>query len=200
MGERRHITYRHFSFLAGRRGHAMRRVGRADAVRVWLVVLALVWALTLLVNLAATALPSLASAAREVLALHLSPTTNAPPSLDRAFAIAAHNVQTAGWPLLLPLLGAQRRVWSRTLADTAVVAGVAVNAALVGLALGAYQARLLPYVPQLPLEWVGVAVAPADWWLNRTATRSGRHWVALVALVVSLGLAAVIETVCVPHR
>jgi len=165
-----------------------------------MVALSALWALTLLVSLATAAFPPLAGSARELLALRLAPTTNPPPSLGRVLAIAAHNIQTAGWPLLLPVLGAQHRAWSRTLADTAVLASVTVNAVLVGLALGAYQARLLPYVPQLPLEWAGVAVAPADWWLNRTATRSGSRRVAIVALIVSLVSAAVVETVCVPHR
>ena len=166
----------------------------------WLVAFALLWALTLLANLATAALPLLATAARELLVLHLAATTNPPPSAGRVLAIAAHNIQAAGWPLLLPLLGAQHRAWSRTLADTAVLASVTVNAALVGLALGAYHVRLLPYVPQLPLEWAGVAVAPADWWLNRTATRGSSRRVALVALAVSIVSAAVVETVCVPHR
>ena len=168
-------------------------------MRVWLIALALVWALTLLATLSAATVPSLASAARELLALRLVPETNPAPSLRRVFAIAAHNVQTAGWPLLLPLVGAQDRVWSRTLADGAVLASVAVNAVLVGLALGAYHARLLPYVPQLPLEWAGVAVAPADWWLRRDGTRRGDR-VAAVALVALLVSAAFVETVFVPHR
>jgi len=167
---------------------------------VWLIAVALVWALTLLATLATATIPPLASAARELLALRLVPATNPPPSLGRVFAIAAHNIQTAGWPLLLPLLGAQDRAWSRTLADGAVLASVAVNAVLVGLALGAYYARLLPYLPQLPLEWAGVAVAPADWWLRRDGSRSGYHGVAAVALVVLLITAAVIETFFVPHR
>jgi hypothetical protein len=165
-----------------------------------LVALAVLWALTLVTNLAAAALPSLASAARDLLSLRLTPTLNPPPSIARVLSIAAHNIQTAGWPLLLPLLGARQRAWSRTLADTAVTASVTVNALLVGLALGAYQARLLPYVPQLPLEWAGVAVAPAYWWLNRTDRRSGGRRAALIALVVSFGMAAIVETVCVPHR
>ena len=179
---------------------ALRRSGGAQPVRAWLVVLALLWALTLLADLTTTAIAPLAEAARELLTLRLVPTTNPPPSLGRVLAIAAHNIETAGWPLLLPLLDAQRRRWSRALADIAVVANLAVNAILVGLALGAYDARLLAYVPQLPLEWAGLAVAPADWWLRRTDFARGPRLVPLIALVLLLGLAALLETVCVPHR
>lgn len=180
-----------------------RSAGRAPIarpLRVWLMAVAALWALTLLVSAVTAATPSLASAARGLLELHLAPATNPPPSPGWVLAIAAHNIQTAGWPLLLPLIGAQHRRWSRTVADSAVIASVTVNAALVGLALGAYQARLLAYVPQLPLEWAAVAVAPADWWLARTGTRSCPRRTALVALVVLLSMAAVVETVCVPHR
>src|SRR5580693_1976063 len=81
------------------RGAALWRV--EQPVRVWLIALALVWALTLLATLAAATITPLASAARELLALRLVPATNPAPSLGRVLAIAAHNVQTAGWPLLL---------------------------------------------------------------------------------------------------
>ena len=184
----------------GRLTHTAALARLDERGRAWLTALALLWALTLLASIATAAIPPLAGAARGLLALHLAPVTNPPPSPGRVLAIAAHNIRTAGWPLLLPYLGAQRRVWSRTLADSAVFASVAVNAVLVGLALGAYQARLLPYVPQLPLEWAGVAVAPADWWLRRDDTHGGRHRVAAAALVVLLVAAAVVETCLVPHR
>ena len=173
----------------------------AGAVRAWLVVLGWVWALTLVASLATATITPLAHATRELLELRLVAATNPPPSLGRVVAIAAHNIQTAGWPLLLPVLGAQRRAWSRTLADAAVIAGVVVNALLVGAALGSYQARLLPYLPQLPLEWGAVAIAPAQWWLSRRGNDGGSNrWSAAATLVLTLAAAALVETFCVPHR
>ena len=65
MDERRHTPGCCLCSATDGRRDATRQVGVAEAVRVWLVVLALVWGLTLLVNLAATVVPSLASAARD---------------------------------------------------------------------------------------------------------------------------------------
>ena len=177
---------------------------RADvggaAAHAWLLVLAALWTVTLLTAALTAALPPLAESARELLRLRLEAVGNPPPSLARATAIAAHNVQTAGWPLLLPLVGAHRNRLTRVVADVAVAAMVAVNAIVVGLAIGSYGVSLLPYTPQLPLEWAGVALAPAAWLATRTADhRPPLHRLAAV-MAVLLAAAAVVETTLVPHR
>ena len=70
-----------------------------------------------------------------------------------------------------------------------------------GAALGAYGARLLPYIPQLPIEWAGLALGASAWLLQRRRALTVPEGLALLALTVCVLLcAAVIETVAVPHR
>ena len=66
----------------------------------------------------------------------------------------------------------------RRAGDLVVVAVIAVNAIPVGIALGRWQGRLIPYVPQLPLEWAALIVAVSAWLTIRTTTatrQSGRR-------------------------
>jgi hypothetical protein len=158
------------------------------------------WLATAVTAATATAVAPVAHAARLVLALKLDPARNPPPSLGHLLALASHNIQVAGWPLLLAALGAHRCAWSRSLADVAVVVNLAVNGILVGLALGAYRVRLLPYLPQLPLEWAGLAIGPAGWIMARRQTKAQRVFPLAVPLVLLLTFAAAIETLATPHR
>ena len=173
----------------------------AAPVRTWIGVLAGVWCATVAVAVAVAVLPGVASDGRALLGLHLSAAVNPVPSLGRVAAIAVHNVQVAGWPLLLPLLGVSQRRSVRLLADALVVGSLLVNAGLVGIALGGYQARLLAFVPQLPIEWAGLAIGPAAWCDARREPLQHRHLLAsAAAMAVLLIAAAIVETWCVPHR
>ena len=176
-----------------------RAVPETDLSHIWLRVLAAVWALTLLTAALTAAIAPLETGARELLRLRLAAATNPPPSLGRAAAIGAHNIQTVGWPLLLPLLNPRRRP-ARALAATAVAASTAANAILVGLALGAYGTRLLAFTPQLPLEWAGLALAPAAWIAARDHHDARLLIRGAAALSALLAVAALCETWLVPHR
>ena len=58
---------------------------------------------------------------------------------------------------------------------------------------------LLPYIPQLPLEWAGLALGVGAWLLQRRPALTGREGLALLALTACVAArAAVIETVAVP--
>ena len=175
--------------------------GWASLTRAWLLSLALLWLATALAAVAATTVEPVAHLARALLALRLRAATNPVPSAGLALALAAHNVQASGWPLLLPALGAHRHNCARSLADAAVALSIALNGTLVGLAIGAYGSRLFPYIPQLGLEWGGVALGGAGWLLTRRGAISVRA-LAVVAglLITTLGAAAIVETVAVPHR
>ena len=54
------------------------------------------------------------------------------------------------------------------------------NTIPVGLALGRWQGRLLPYVPQLPLEWAALATALTAW-LHAPAGVSNPRQLAVLA-------------------
>lgn len=161
---------------------------------------AAVWAATL-IGAAAIALagaPAL-KLARQTLALRLTPTP--PPTLWHALAIAAHNIPIAAWPLLLGPIGATRGRARRQVGDALVLGCVLANTLPVAAALAAYRLRLLPYIPQLPLEWAGLACGPA-WWIGirggSRATRRPATWLAVTAGL--LLAAAVVETYLVPSQ
>lgn len=170
--------------------------------RAWVCAYTAIWSVTL----TAAAVVALGGAAlsqrtRGALGLALTPAGNPPPSPERVLALAAHNVPIAAWPLLLGLLADPRRRIVRHAADGLVAVCLLANAAPVGAALGAYGARVLPYVPQLPIEWAGLALGYGSWLVGRRRTigaaeRAG--W--LTAIILVLVLAAIIETVAVPHR
>lgn len=179
------------------------RGGSSDAcvrgyTRTVLDIYVLLWAATVLVAVAVAALG--AALIRHWLGLRLSPAATTAPSLLAVAGLAAHNLPVCGWPLLLTAAGADRGRRRRHFAHGMVVIAVAVNVSLVGAALGAYGTRLLPYVPQLPLEWLALAAGAAGWLCARTraALRGVRVAVALTAAAV-LGAAA-IETYAVPHN
>lgn len=162
--------------------------------------LAWLWLATLLVAVlvsAAGGAPS--SAIRGFLGLRLSAGATPAPTLGRMLALAAHNLPVVAWPLLLAPAGADRSRRGEALAEVLVLVSLAVNALLVGCALGAYGVRLLAFVPQLPLEWAALA-AGASVWLDRGrgSRRLGALRLLCVLAVLVLGAAA-LETFAVPH-
>ncbi|HEX4188579.1 MAG TPA: hypothetical protein VHY83_11830 [Solirubrobacteraceae bacterium] len=138
---------------------------------------------------------------RRLLALKLTPATNPPPHLTRVLELAAHNIPIAAWPLLLGVAGAHRHPLTRRIADATLLASITINTMPVGAALGAHGTGLLPYIPQLPLEWAALALGASAWLCQRRSALTIRHRVSVLALTASILLcAAVIETVAVPHR
>lgn len=87
------------------------------------------------------------------------------------------------------------------LLDLLVAAVVLGNAALVGVAFGAYGARAVPWLVHLPVEWAALGTALA---LYLTARRRpvGRQIVvrSAVAIAVLVAAAAVTETYLTPQR
>jgi hypothetical protein len=136
---------------------------------------------------------------RYTLGLRLRPDPQ--PRLGHVLALAAHNIPIAAWPLLLGVLGADRHRLGQKVADCALLACILVNTLPVGAALGAYGAPLLPYIPQLPVEWAGLALGASGWLLQRRRALTAREGLVLLALIACVLLgAAAIETVAVPHR
>ena len=179
-----------------------RRCRRPAGVwRSWLACYAGVWALTLATAVVvAAAGPLLQGPVRRLLALHLSAASTPQPGIGHVFAVAAHNIPVCCWPLLLGFAGADRGHLGRRVADALVAVSVAVNVLQVGVAAGAYGARLVAFVPQLPLEWAALALGAAGWRVQRRdpLTVRGGLGVLMVAAVLLLG-AGFLETFAVPH-
>jgi hypothetical protein len=147
--------------------------------------------------------PTLAILVHERARLALSPQLTPPPSAGHVLVLLALNLPVAAWPLLLGVIDVHRHRLSRWLADALLLVCFTRNVLWVGAALGTYGARLLPYVPQLPLEWAGLALGASAWLVQRRRPLSVPLHERLVWLGLTAGvllLAAVLETVAVPHQ
>jgi hypothetical protein len=170
--------------------------------RAWLLAYAAIWVLTLLSARLLAANPAeLDHLVRHVLGATLDPQHNPPPSIGHVLILLAHNLPIASWPLLLGVLGVHRNHHTRQAADTLVAAVLLSNVLTVGAALGVYGAPLLPYIPQVPLEWAALALGASAWLMQRTKPLTGGQGVALFVVIAgAVACAAVLETVAVPHR
>jgi hypothetical protein len=170
--------------------------------RAWLRTYAAIWTMTLgIAVVVAIGAARLRTPVRHLLGARLDPRLNAPPNAGHVLALAAHNLPIVAWPVLLGVVGAHRNPVARKAADLLVGACMIVNVGVVGSALGAYGLALLPYVPQLPLEWAGLALGVGSWLLQRRQALTGREGALCVAVIAcALLAAAVLETVAVPHR
>ncbi|HXN36402.1 MAG TPA: hypothetical protein VN892_00025 [Solirubrobacteraceae bacterium] len=174
----------------------------AALARMWPYAYAGVWAATL-APAAVVALVGrpLTLPARRLLGLALSARRNPPPHLGHVLALAAHNIPIASWPLLLGVLGAHRHRLARPVANGVLLACIIANTLPVGAALGAYGTALLAYIPQLPLEWGGLALGASGWLVQRRRPLTASEGVGVFVLIACVLLgAAVLETVAVPHR
>jgi len=143
----------------------------------------------------------LADPSRRILGLTLTAARNPAPNLEHVLALAAHNTPIVAWPLLLGLTGAQRNPLTKRLADGLLLASMMANILPVGVALGAYGRPLLAYIPQLPVEWAGVALGCGSWLIQRRESLSAQQRLAwLVFIIVVMLCAAALETLAVPHR
>ncbi len=191
------------SEMVGIASEASRTAGRpGSTLRIWLYAYAGVWATTLttaaIVGLAGR---PLAGPTRQLLGLALSARRNPPPQLGHVVVLAAHNIPIAAWPLLLGVLGAHHHRLGAGIADGLLLAYIIVNTLPVGAAIGTYGTAVLPYVPQLPLEWGGLALGASGWLAQRRTALSVREGLGLFVVIVGvLVCAAIVETVAVPHR
>jgi hypothetical protein len=168
----------------------------------WLYAYGGVWIATLVpAALVALVGQPLVLPVRHVLGLALTAQRNPPPHVGQVLALAAHNIPIASWPLLLGLLGAHHHRLATRLADGVLLACIILNALPVGAALGAYGTAVLPYLPQLPLEWGGLALGASAWLVQRRRSLAVSEGLGLLVLSAGVLLcAAALETVAVPHR
>jgi hypothetical protein len=139
------------------------------------------------------------SDARAILGLHLAGRLAPAASATRMLSLVAHNLPIAGWPLLLGRMRITRAL-ARRLTDALVLGCALANIAPVALAIGGYGTALLPYVPQLPVEWAALAAGYGSWAHARRSPLDA-HTVAKLAVSIALFVlaAASLETFAVPH-
>ncbi len=153
----------------------------------------IVFGLTAVGAIAAVIAPSLASSTR--------PHPTLTGSLADGLSILANNLRLLGLPFLLWVLRFADSRLGRMLGDLTVSVMVAISTVTVGIALGRWRVRLIPYLPHLPLEWAALTVAVATWLLIRTGHAHIHQLLALGSTVaVLLFAAAALETWATPHR
>lgn len=122
-------------------------------------------------------------------------------TIATAAGILAENLRVLAAPFLLWLLRLPASRLGRRAGDLLIVAIVLVNTLSVGVQLGRWRAALIPYVPQLPLEWAALAIAAGAWLTVRNGHRETRQIAYLAALtVLLLAGAATVETFATPHK
>ena len=137
---------------------------------------------------------------RKVIDARMSPALNAHPTALHVLVLAAQNMPHAAWPLLLGGAGALQSARNRLITDALVWIALIANTASVGAALATYGARLLPYLPQVPLEWAALALGASAWVLQRDRALAPVQASALAGLILLILLgAAVLETYAVPR-
>jgi hypothetical protein len=149
------------------------------------------WVFTCLGAVIGSAVPGLAPGGQPHPTLHGTPSDFA--------SIAIVNARVLSAPFLLALFHFPAGRRSRHLGDLVVVALLGGNALRVGLALGRDRGALLPYLPQLPVEWLAAALAAATWLTLRTGARDRTGLAYLAAVLALIAAAAAIETICTPH-
>jgi hypothetical protein len=91
---------------------------------------------------------------------HPQPTLHG--TLGELASVIANNLRVLAAPFLLAVFRWPDGRLTRRLGDLLIAALIAENTIAVGLALGRWGERLLPYVPQLPLEWTALGIAGAS--------------------------------------
>ena len=175
--------------------HPMRlpAITQRPAPRVTLQLYAGLWLLTALALLAALADSTLGLGKRPQATLH--------PTINTVISLALSNARVLTPPFLFSLFRFGSSRTTRALADLVVAAPLVLVAVTVGAALGRWHERLIPYIPQLPVEYLAAAAAAGVWvTYGRAGWRDPRELARQAAFVLALILiAAAIEVLVTPH-
>lgn len=159
-------------------------------------VYAALWALTLLAAAAVSAHAPLAAAVRAGLGFDLQPRAG---TAAEAVDIATTNLRVVGG-LVLAAVAVSASPAMRRVADPVVVLVCAANAALVGVAIGAYGGAAIRWLPHLPLEWAALASAVTLYCGARTSPRRPTAVVLHVVVgAVFVVAAAAVEVFLTPQ-
>jgi hypothetical protein len=163
------------------------------ATRAIITAYAGLWLLTAAAALAAALVPSLGPSR--------APHPTLKPSVAAIAIILLTNVRALAPPFLLAAFRFGSRRASRTFGDLLVTTPLALVAIRVGAALGRWNGRLIPYIPQLPIEYIAAAIAAGVWIVQRKAPAGcGRSLTRSALLVlIALAAAAAIEVLATPY-
>jgi Stage II sporulation protein M len=162
-------------------------------------------AYTLAVLTASTGLGVALELADHRLGASVSPHPTLRPTAQAIASIFETNLRVLAAPFLLIVFRFHTTRAARLTGDLVIAAILAANALHVGLAIGRWQTRLLPYLPHLPLEYTAAALATRAW---LSARRRGAHGqpgdaratiLSAAGAVVLLLAAAVVEVLLTPH-
>ena len=141
---------------------------------------------------AGVAWPALGPATRPHATLH--------PAASAVASILLNNLRVLAAPFILVAARFERARRSRLAGDTVVAAILAGNAIAVGLALGRWRGTLVPFLPQLPLEYLATATAAAAWLDARRRSSALRIAIPYAGATITLTAgAAAIEVLLTPH-
>jgi hypothetical protein len=130
----------------------------------------------------------------------LSGSLAAPGTATIAALTLTNNAREAVIPFLFAVLRVGTRRWPIVVGNVVIAACFTADVALGGLALGTDGMRALPFLPQWPLEWAGLALALTAWRRTRTGRRDPLELALLaIATAVLLCVAALLETYAVPQ-
>jgi hypothetical protein len=168
---------------------------------VWASVYLAVWGATLLTAaVVVCAGPAARQEVMSLLGLRLQAAADPAPSAKRVAALAVHNIPIACWPVLLGVFAVGRKAWGRVFFDLLVACWLVANTAPVGAAFASYGTPLVGFVPQLPIEWAGLALGASGWVLQRRSPMTFRRGAGLAAACAGvMVVAAFVETVVPPH-
>lgn len=122
-------------------------------------------------------------------------------SLGDWLSILSTNLRVLAVPFLLAMLRFPATRAGRTIGDLIVAALTVLSTLSVGIALGRWRGRLIPYLPHLPAEWAALTLALAAWLLIRTGHAPARQLAGLAVVIAGLVIAAAgLETWATPHR
>lgn len=150
-----------------------------------------VWLLTAVGGIAGLLAPELAPAGSPHSTLH--------GGVADTLSILAANLRLLSVPFALALLGFQRSAPGRAFGDVLVGAVVTLNSLRVGLALGRYGTRLIPYIPQLPIEWLALALSASAWIAARHGAQPRTLRDRALQTFLAAAAAAAIEALLTPH-
>lgn len=122
------------------------------------------------------------------------------PTVSAILQILAVNGRVLSAPFISALGRFGQASRARLFADLVIASILGSNALRIGLALGRWQIRLLPYLPHLPVEYLAAAVAVSAWVAARRGAIDHRRLALLFAVtVVLLLIAATVEVLLTPH-
>ena len=147
---------------------------------------------------AATTLAAILAVAAPALAPATPPHPTLHPTAGEVASILSHNLRVLAAPFILVAARFERTRASRIAGDAVVAAILAGNAIAVGLALGRWHAALIPFLPQLPVEYLAAATA-ATAWLDARRHRTGTTLRSAAATLTLTATAAAIEVLLTPH-